>query len=280
MLAPGWASGIAPPPTLQGGAIHPRRGYISHVLTATTALRFENVRRRFGRLSVLQGVSGAVGPGEMLLVTGPNGSGKSTLLRCLAGLLAPDGGTIEYAEGGESLDAAGRRRRAGGGSPDLAFYGELTVGENLEFFSRLRRTPPDRGLAVLDRLGLPLDRMASALSSGMRQRLRWGWALLHQPRLLLLDEPFQNFDAPGERIARGLLAPPPPAGAVPDLRRPGRADRPRAARRAPGGRRRRRGGQPLDPRIRRCGGTPRPGPLKPWRCSPRSGGWNSAPATP
>ena len=171
-----------------------------------STLRFENIRRRFGRLAVLRGVSGAVGPGEMLLVTGPNGSGKSTLLRCLSGLLAPDGGTIEYSEEGARLDAAGRRRRAGVVAPDLAFSGELTVGEHLEFFARLRRTSPARGLAVLDRLGLPLDRMASALSSGMRQRLRWGWALLHQPRLLLLDEPFQNFDAPGERIARELLA--------------------------------------------------------------------------
>jgi heme exporter protein A len=168
-------------------------------------LRFENVRRRFGRLSVLTGVSGAVGPGELLLVTGPNGSGKSTLLRCLAGLLAPDGGTVEYAEGEERLDAAGRRRRAGVVTPELAFYAELTVEENLSFFARLRRTTPDRGLAVLARLGLPLDRPAGALSSGMRQRLRWAWALLHSPRLLLLDEPFQNFDAPGERIARELL---------------------------------------------------------------------------
>lgn len=169
-------------------------------------LRFQNVRRRFGRLSVLQGVSGGVGPGQMLTVTGPNGSGKSTLLRCLAGLLAPDGGTIEYQEDGRPpLDAAGRRHRVGVVAPDLAFYSEMTVGENLDFFARLRRTSPERGLAVLDRLQLPLDRMAGALSSGMRQRLRWGWALLHAPRLLLLDEPFQNFDAPGERIARELL---------------------------------------------------------------------------
>lgn len=173
-----------------------------------STLRFENVRRRFGRLAVLNGVSGAVGPGEMLLVTGPNGSGKSTLLRCLSGLLAPDAGTIEYREDGDTAaaDAAGRRRRAGVVMPDLAFYSELTVRENLEFFARLRRVPPGKGLAVLDRLGLPLDRMAGALSSGMRQRLRWAWALLHSPRLLLLDEPFQNFDAPGERIARELLA--------------------------------------------------------------------------
>jgi heme exporter protein A len=172
-----------------------------------STLRFENLRRRFGRLAVLTGVSGAVGPGEMLLVTGPNGSGKSTLLRCLSGLLAPDAGAIEYRDdGNEPLDAAGRRRRVGVVAPDLAFYAEMTVRENLEFFARLRRTSPERGLAVLDRLGLPLDRLAGALSSGMRQRLRWAWALLHAPRLLLLDEPFQNFDAPGERVARELLA--------------------------------------------------------------------------
>jgi heme exporter protein A len=170
-------------------------------------LQFQDVRRRFGRLAVLTGVSGAVGPGGMLLVTGPNGSGKSTLLRCLSGLLAPDGGTIEYRErDGAPLDAAERRQRVGMVSPDLAFYAELTVEENLAFFAGLRRVPPDRGLAVLGRLSLPLDRLAGALSSGMRQRLRWAWALLHSPRLLLLDEPFQNFDAPGERTARELLA--------------------------------------------------------------------------
>jgi len=170
-------------------------------------LHFDDVRRRFGRLSVLTGVSGVVEPGGMLLVTGPNGSGKSTLLRCLSGLLAPDGGTIEYREmDGRLLDAAERRQRVGVVAPDLAFYAELSVEENLAFFARLRRVPPDRGLAVLRRMDLPLDRMAGALSSGMRQRLRWAFALLHAPRLLLLDEPFQNFDAPGERVARELLA--------------------------------------------------------------------------
>ena len=171
-----------------------------------TTLRFANLRRRFGRLAVLKGVSGAVEPGGMLLVTDANGSGKSTLLRCLSGLLAPDSGTIDFRENGTELDAAERRLRVGVVSPDLAFYSELTVAENLDFFSRLRRVSPERGLAVLDRVGLPTDRLAGALSSGMRQRLRWAWALLHSPRLLLLDEPFQNFDAPGEGTARELLA--------------------------------------------------------------------------
>jgi heme exporter protein A len=176
------------------------------VPAVNASLRFDNVRRRFGRLAVLNGVSGAVEPGGMLLVTGPNGSGKSTLLRCLCGLLAPDSGTIEYHEGDGRLDVAERRRRVGLVAPDLAFYEELTVEENLEFFARLRRMSPQRGHAVLDRLGLPLDRLAGALSSGMRQRLRWAWALLHSPRLLLLDEPFQNFDRAGEDGARRLLA--------------------------------------------------------------------------
>lgn len=173
---------------------------------STTFLRFEGLRRRFGRLAVLDGVSGAVAAGEALLITGPNGSGKSTLLRCLSGLLAPDAGDILYIEDGAALDPAERRRRVGLVAPDLAFYADLTVQENLDFFSRLRRVAPARGRELLAGLGLPPDRMAGALSSGMRQRLRWAWALLHRPRLLLLDEPFQNLDAAGERAVRELLA--------------------------------------------------------------------------
>ena len=176
-------------------------------MSEPASLRFEGVRRRFGRLSVLKGVSGAIGPGEALLVTGPNGSGKSTLLRCLAGLLAMDGGTIEYRENGSGpLSAAERRQRVGVVAPDLEMYAELTVAENLDFFARLRRIGPERGLAVVERLGLPTDRLAGVLSSGMRQRLRWGWALTHSPRLLLLDEPFQNLDAAGEAAVRQMLA--------------------------------------------------------------------------
>ncbi|HLX09857.1 MAG TPA: ATP-binding cassette domain-containing protein, partial [Thermoanaerobaculia bacterium] len=172
------------------------------------ALSFVQVRRRFGRLAVLGGVSGAVGAGEALLVTGRNGAGKSTLLRCLAGLLAPDSGTIDFREDAAAppLDAAARRRSVGLVAPDLAFYGELTAAENLAFFARLRGLGPERGDELLRRLELPPDRPAAAMSSGMRQRLRWAWALLHRPSLLLLDEPFQNLDAAGVEITRRLLA--------------------------------------------------------------------------
>jgi heme exporter protein A len=143
--------------------------------------------------------------GETLVVTGANGSGKSTLLRCLAGLLAPDAGTIDHLEEGAVLSPAERRARIGFVAPDLAFYDELSAGENLEFFAKLRGLPVARAGELLERVGLPADRAAGALSSGMRQRLRWAWALLARPRALLLDEPFQNLDVEGEGTVRSLL---------------------------------------------------------------------------
>jgi heme exporter protein A len=170
------------------------------------SLQFTGVKRSFGRLKVLAGISGEASGGEVLLVTGANGSGKSTLLRCLAGLLALEAGTIDYREAEGPLDTAGRRRRVGYVAPDLAFYEELTAEENLAFFARLRGLPASRAQEMLARVGLPGSRAAGALSSGMRQRLRWAWALLARPALLLLDEPFQNLDAPGEALARELLA--------------------------------------------------------------------------
>lgn len=168
-------------------------------------LEFDGLVRRFGRLAVLRGVSGRVEEGQVLLVTGSNGAGKSTLLRCLAGLLRPQAGSIRCEEEGRGLTVAERRRRIGWVAPDLAFYEPLSVGENLELFARLRRVDAGPALASMVSLGVPLDRAAGALSSGMRQRLRWVWALLHRPGVLLLDEPFQNLDAAGETAVRQLL---------------------------------------------------------------------------
>ncbi|MCP3957579.1 MAG: ABC transporter ATP-binding protein [bacterium] len=168
-------------------------------------LAFADLRRSFGRLRVLRGVSGRVAAGELLLVSGSNGCGKSTLLRCLAGLMAPQRGTIECRVDGTALDVAERRYAVGFVSPDLELYPELTTLENLDFFGRLRGTDPRRGAELLDRLGLPHDRAAAALSSGMRQRLRFAWAVLHRPPVLLLDEPLQNLDEPGRVDVLELL---------------------------------------------------------------------------
>jgi ABC-type multidrug transport system ATPase subunit len=172
---------------------------------SSARLAFSGIRRRFGRLAVLAGVDGDVRAGGLLAVRGANGSGKSTLLRCLAGLLAVDRGEIVAEQDGVTLDAVERRRRVGFLAPDLALYDELSVAENLALFARLRGLGADRGLEIARRFGLPESRPWRALSSGMRQRLRWAWALQHEPRLLLLDEPFQNLDDGGERVARALL---------------------------------------------------------------------------
>lgn len=175
-------------------------------MSTETYLRFDQIKRRFGRLRVLQGVSGEVSAGQVLFVHGANGSGKSTLVRILAGLLAAEAGTVEYVEDGQSFDIAERRRAVGYVAPDLALYEELSGLENLEFFCDLRGVARSRAAELLDVLGLPRNRLAGALSSGMRQRLRWGWALLDQPKLLLLDEPFQNLDRPGVEQGTELLS--------------------------------------------------------------------------
>ena len=177
----------------------------SPTATPATHLRFDRVYRSFGRLRVLRGVSGAVEAGEALLVTGPNGSGKSTLLRCLAGLMVPQEGTIECRVGGEPLEIAERRRAVGYVAPEVDFYRELSTVENLDFYCRLRGCGAENGRRLLDELGLPHDRAAGALSSGMKQRLRWAAALVHRPPILLLDEPLQNLDEPGRRDVVGLL---------------------------------------------------------------------------
>lgn len=168
-------------------------------------LTLDDVSLAYGHLPLLDRVTLQVDAGERICVIGRNGSGKSTLLRCLAGLLAVERGDIRAREEGRELDTAGRRRRIGFLAPDLALYEELSVAENVELFARLRGVAPEPGLAITRRFALPAGRPWGALSSGMRQRLRWAWALLHAPRLLLLDEPFQNLDAEGEATARALL---------------------------------------------------------------------------
>ena len=173
---------------------------------AATLLRTDALVRGFGRLRVLRGIDLYVEGGELLLVTGYNGSGKSTLLRCLAGLAAPQRGTIGCRVEGQELSVGERRRAVGYVAPDVEFYSELSTYENLEFTCRLRRLDPARGHELLARVGLPTDRMAGALSSGMRQRLRWCWAMLARPKILLLDEPLQNLDAAGRQTLLEMLA--------------------------------------------------------------------------
>jgi ABC-type multidrug transport system ATPase subunit len=133
--------------------------------------------------------------GGALVVTGPNGSGKTTLLRLLVGLAVPSRGTIEVA-----LD----RARVGFVGHEPLVYRELTALENLDLFGRLYRVPERR-----ERIGMLLERFGlweargervSAFSRGMTQRLALCRALLHEPELLVLDEPHSALDAQGAEL--------------------------------------------------------------------------------
>ena len=143
-------------------------------------------------------------------VTGPNGSGKSTLLRILAGLLRPSAGSSSVHVGGREHPPAARREVLGLATPELSFYEEFTATENLVFAAEARglEAPARAAAAALDGVGLAgraADRVAS-YSSGMKQRLRLAFALLHEPPILLLDEPGSHLDESGREAVRGVVA--------------------------------------------------------------------------
>ena len=142
-------------------------------------------------------------------VTGPNGAGKSTLLRIVAGLLRPNRGACALRSGGREIARGARRDHVGLASADLSFYEELTVGENLGFAAEARGLADPRGRVreALEQVGLRAraDDRADALSSGMRQRLRLAFALLHGPPVLLLDEPRSHLDEEGRALVARLV---------------------------------------------------------------------------
>ncbi len=157
--------------------------------------------RRFGERDVLRNLDLDVPSGSFLLVTGGNGSGKSTLLSILAGLLAPTAGKL-------TVDA--RREQIGYVGHEPLVYTELTALENLDLFGRLYRVTDRRERAgmLLERYGLWETRheRVAGFSRGMAQRLALCRALLHEPDLVLLDEPYSGLDAEGASLLDGEIA--------------------------------------------------------------------------
>jgi ABC-type multidrug transport system ATPase subunit len=159
------------------------------------------LERRFGDKVVLRDLDFELRRDGFLLVTGPNGSGKSTLLRLCAGLLAPTAG---------ELDVEVERGRLGYVGHEPLVYRELSAIENLELYGRLYRIAERR-----ERIGMLLERYGlwqarhervAAFSRGMLQRLALCRALLHDPELLILDEPFSGLDASGAQLLDAELA--------------------------------------------------------------------------
>jgi heme ABC exporter ATP-binding subunit CcmA len=157
-----------------------------------------DVARYFGRRKALSQVSFTCDAGEIIGLLGPNGAGKSTLLNILATLLSPSKGTITYGDRTAGDLGAAIRGSIGMLGHDLFLYPELTARENLTFFAQLYGLPEVPRVVghALDQSGLAAraDDFVSGFSRGMRQRVALERALLHDPRLILLDEPFTGLD--------------------------------------------------------------------------------------
>jgi ABC-type multidrug transport system ATPase subunit len=161
-------------------------------------LAVDNVSRHFGRRRALSRVSFEARRGTLLGLLGPNGAGKSTMLALLATLQRPTSGTIHYGSLAAEAHGAALRAAIGVLGHDLFLYPELTARENLAFFAALGSVddPGGAAIAALERAGLAdrADDQVGSFSRGMRQRVALERALIHRPRLVLLDEPFTGLD--------------------------------------------------------------------------------------
>jgi heme exporter protein A len=203
-------------PVTDGDAVTPVRcrncsaNGIFGAVAAGIQIEFHDVGKRYDERVVFRGVSGEVGPGEILTLTGPNGSGKSTLLKILCGLVRPTRGRVRHlSSGGAEVERTEWRRHLGVVAPAMSVYEELTALENLQFFARVRglEESEDRCRECLEHVGLEPGRrtLVRGFSTGMVQRLKIAQAMLHRPAVLFLDEPGSNLDPRGQDWLAGWV---------------------------------------------------------------------------
>ena len=188
-------------------------------VTAAPAVELEGLTRRFGALTAVDRVSLAVARGELFGLVGPDGAGKTTTLRMLAGVLRPSEGDARILGVSVVEDPEGVKRSIAYMSQRFGLYADLTVIENLHFYADLYQVPRAERPARLERLfrfsnlGPFQDRLAGQLSGGMKQKLALSCALVHEPEVLLLDEPTFGVDPISRRdlwlivhemVARGV----------------------------------------------------------------------------
>ena len=163
--------------------------------------------KRFGPITVLRELDFNVNSGEFVALLGPNGAGKTTLLRILSSLMRPTSGIVKVASYSLPSQGAFLRAKLGVVSHQPLLYGDLTASENLRFFSKLYSIGPDRIPEILDLVGLlpRRDDLVRTFSRGMQQRLAIGRAILHNPSILLLDEPHTGLDQAAGEILDKIL---------------------------------------------------------------------------
>ena len=169
-----------------------------------------SLKKTFGLRPVLRGVDLAVAPGECLALMGPNGAGKTTLLRILATLSKPTAGLVRVANLPLPAAAGEVRRRLGVVAHHPLLYSDLTADENLQFYARMYGLSSfgARIAAVLEQVGLAARRhdLVRTFSRGMQQRLAIGRALLHDPEVMMLDEPYTGLDPHAAEMLDQVLA--------------------------------------------------------------------------
>jgi heme exporter protein A len=168
-----------------------------------------DLTKSFGPRKALDGISVSIEAGECVALMGPNGAGKTTLLRILATLSRPTSGVVRIAGLDPRRDGVEVGRRVGFLSHQTLLYDDLTAEQNLRFYARMYDLNRASGRIeeLLERVGLGAQQgdLVRALSRGMQQRLAVARAILHRPRVLLLDEPFAGLDLQAAQVLAGLL---------------------------------------------------------------------------
>jgi len=174
------------------------------------SLEVRNLGKWFGRRKVFDEISFSLQEKKSLVVTGRNGSGKTTLLKILCGLIRPTKGEVLISFDGKSITRDQSKGLFGLVMPDLELYGELTALENLIFLARIRGLNPDKDelKEKITRVGLGKreDDLVFSFSSGMKQRLKYAFALLNNPKILVLDEPTVNLDQEGISLVEQMVS--------------------------------------------------------------------------
>lgn len=172
-------------------------------------IEVNKLKKVFGRRLIFKEVDFSLFESQSLIITGKNGSGKSTLIKILAGVLSNTSGSVNIKIDDKEIDKEKYFEIIGLVSPYLVLYDEFSAYENLELFTKIRGVDAnkERIESILNDIGL-LDRkkdLYRTFSSGMKQRMKYASAILHEPNILFIDEPTSNLDRPGKEYVQKLI---------------------------------------------------------------------------
>jgi len=169
----------------------------------------ESINKTFGRRLIFKDINFKLNSSTIFGISGPNGSGKSTLVKIIANIISPSSGKLVHNLNGSKIKPEKLHNHIGLVSPYLVLYDEFTAYENLNYFSEIRGIPfnKERVVDLLNKFLLfnRKDDLVKTYSSGMKQRLKFIFALMHSPHLIILDEPTSNLDDEGKEVVYELV---------------------------------------------------------------------------